>query len=170
MSRIQCLLTICPNHNWIVKYSVLLPIMLVDHPLCSWLLIILNILINNKQASIECERKVNELLSLVTCNNAASPAEVCPDINGGEGIKTFYESHTSLTHSFQTNSKLVLYFYYACMSIKYYYSFSKMMKCSNVFEILCDSFFCWCACVFACWSLVLVFLLFKGCKNCFWIF
>jgi hypothetical protein len=89
---------------------------------------------------------VNEVISLIICNNAASPAKVCPDIITGEGIKTFYEGHTSLTHSFQTNSKvqflsLVLYFYYACMSIKYYYSFYKIIKFFNVFVILCDFYF-----------------------------
>jgi hypothetical protein len=37
--------------------------------------------------------------SLIICN-AASPARVFPAIGGaGEGIKTFYESHTSFTHS-----------------------------------------------------------------------
>lgn len=120
-----------------------------------------------------CEGKLNELISLIICNNAAKPAKVCPDIIAGEGIKTFYESHTSLTHSFQTNSKLqilslVLHFYYACMSIKYYYSFYKMIKCFNVFEILCDFFYFlfFMVCMLIT-RFCLVFLLSKGCKNCF---
>jgi len=37
--------------------------------------------------------------------NAALPEKACPVIGTGEGIETFYESYTSLTHSCHSNSK-----------------------------------------------------------------
>jgi len=52
-------------------------------------------------------------------------------------------------HSKQIVSLFCTFIMHACQS-NIIIHFIKFIKCSNVFEILCDSFFCWCACVFAC--------------------
>lgn len=45
----------------------------------------------------------NSLVIIGIGNNAASPEKkVSPSISSEEGIKPFYQSHTSFTHSFQT--------------------------------------------------------------------